>query len=884
MNPNHRMLSDNVTSKRRKTLPTACTKQWPAMAAHEMDSMTLHTQPLQPSLHDQQDPLGQGASHSTSATTVAASTVDVQSNLCIGMLKTELVAKQPLYFTKDEMYEAVLMSFEGRRCEHYSFNVTSRTRPVKFFGWVPFHDTKVLGPLTERGFIWWDALIPRNKINHLRIPFYIILYCRPTGYAAITQFLTNQSVDLLDPPFFNPACEYRKVTLSPRPHDRPNMSDLPCHHVLKKQIALLLDTTSTIDTQQPASFNANDLQWPGMTITLMPYQHHGIQWMIERERSSAEAGGILADKMGLGKTIQTIGLIVSTQTYRQKTLIVSPLALLHQWETEIKEKTTPGSLKAMVYHGTDRPRHPQAFDGYDIIITTYQMVSADMTDSSDVDGPLLAMDWQRVVLDEAQQIKNHTTRMARACYRLRTTKRWCLTGTPIQNRVEELYSLLHFLRIEPLCDLRKFRQALSIPIQQGNTALAFQHIKAILSVIMLRRTKHILHQQQSTATSSTSSPLISPTADQPQPTPYSCSATQSNVSSPADSSSVSSASSSSNLSVFGLPARNRQDILLTFSPQERALYDFLRGKTRQWLQSLVGSGKASKSYLNVLWTVLRLRQACNHPALVTKAFSNDDDLMSLTPEGTLTPTTQAQRKLNIGSLQQLLTTHMSSQLGWDASSQTDNIQQACELCGSCRSHHTQLYCVTCMQNIATYTLDATQSIPSTKITKALNLLTETRLLYPDEKTIIYSQFTAMLDLLEKPLFDNGFRFCRYDGSMSNQNREKSLKLLKTDPRCTVMLTSLKCGSLGLNLTAANRVILLDVWWNPAVEDQAIDRVHRIGQKRPVHVTRLLMNNSIEQKIVELQERKAMIAKGVLGDQLPSSSKVTVNELLSLLDL
>lgn len=144
---------------------------------------------------------------------------------------------------------------------------------------------------------------------------------------------------------------------------------------------------------------------------------------------------------------------------------------------------------------------------------------------------------------------------------------------------------------------------------------------------------------------------------------------------------------------------------------------------------------------------------------------------------------------------------------------------------------------------------------STKIRKLIDILKHTRENNPGEKTIIFSQFTSMLDLMEHPLRKHGFKFCRYDGSMSSMLREKSLERLKYDRYCTVMLISLKCGSLGLNLTSANRVILMDIWWNPALEEQAIDRVHRIGQRLPVHVTRLLIDNSVELKIMALQEKK-----------------------------
>ncbi|KAI8072588.1 SNF2 family N-terminal domain-containing protein [Gongronella butleri] len=862
------------------------------------------------------------------------------ANVCLGMLKSEVVARQPLYFAKDDYFEPVSMHFEGKRHDNYSFTLTSRPPSVKLLGWAPFHDTRILGPLAERGLIWWDAMIPKSKASHVRVPLYIIVYCTASMYAAISDFLVKQRVGLLDPPFFNPACRYRNPTAGSNGSSRgsstpstPNNgssssssinggalgmdgTDALAEQQMKRELAQLLDSLPSkgnlgVENDDSDIQDVKALQLPGMTVSLMPYQLEGIHWMIDREANDASNGGILADDMGLGKTIQTIGLVVSTHKPAHTTLIVAPLALLHQWDAEVADKTTKNKLKVLIHHGPGRAKTASTFARYDIVISTYQMVSADMASSSNdsqQDGPLLQMHWHRVVLDEAQQIKNHATRTAQACTKLIAKKRWCLTGTPIQNRVEELYSLLRFLRIQPLCEMKAFRQTVSAPIQQGQMPLALRRLKAVLMVIMLRRTKHILHQQ--TGSSSTSSSTSSSNASSGTSTPQksgdattivSGATTTSNASSPVATNATASAadspaSSSSNVVIFGLPPRERQDIVLTFSPHERALYDFLQAKTRHWLRSIVDTGKESRNYLNVLWMVLRLRQACNHPKLVTKAISKDDDIMALASDGSVTPSLLAGRKMNDASMDQLLAAHMSKQLGWDAISPSPSStssspspappsDKTCELCGRARDTMgiLALYCSTCTQRIAMYTQHATR-MPSSKINKMIEILSDTRKHAPDQKTIIYSQFTSMLDLLEQPLADNGFKFCRYDGAMSTLNREKSLAMLKTDPECTVMLTSLKCGSLGLNLTAANRVILLDVWWNPAVEDQAIDRVHRIGQKLPVHVTRLLIDNTIEQKIIKLQERKALIAKGALGDHATTTSKLTIKELLSLFDV
>ncbi|OAD07132.1 hypothetical protein MUCCIDRAFT_137402 [Mucor lusitanicus CBS 277.49] len=336
-------------------------------------------------------------------------------------------------------------------------------------------------------------------------------------------------------------------------------------------------------------------------------------------------------------------------------------------------------------------------------------------------GPLFQVNWHRIVLDEAQQIKNRQTKASISCSELSSVKRWCLTGTPIQNNVDELYSLLRFLKIQPLSDYPTFKKNISIPIQIGQGSIAMERLKAVLRAVMLRRTKDKLCSLQ-------------------------------------------------------LPTRQKQDIMLQFSDHEKQLYELLRTRTRE---SIAAMGGQSGGYMNML--------SCDHPQLILNAIDNDKDVLDI-----------------------------------------DTV-------------------------LSTAPNDLFKT--STKIRKLIDILKHTRDNNPGEKTIIFSQFTSMLDLMEQPLKKHGFRFCRYDGSMSSMLREKSLERLKYDRYCTVMLISLKCGSLGLNLTSANRVILMDIWWNPALEEQAIDRVHRIGQRLPVYVTRLLIDNSVELKIMALQDKK-----------------------------
>ncbi|KAI7859774.1 P-loop containing nucleoside triphosphate hydrolase protein [Circinella umbellata] len=1032
-------------------------------------------------------------------------------NVCIGMIKTDIVTVRPLDLIKDEQFEPIRLESEGKRDSvNYSFTVTSRGTPRKFYGWVPFEDTKILGPLVDHRLIWWDALIPRGKINHARTPLYIILYCRPSHVDIISKSFECYHATLKEPPFFNPACRYKnphqqlllrqqqqqldnnnRLWSVGRPGGGGSRSYSPAllseqqqqaTEQTRRDIAQLLDSIDdeanrrklrkrkkrqeklqkigTKDNQIVLSDDddnnngernnnrSNDMndgnekmaideinkeddgdeddeegtQVDGLTVKLMPHQSRGVDWMIGREANETSSGGILAD-MGLGKTIQTIGLMVSTMEAAAKrpTLIITPLALIQQWATEIRTKTEKGKVSVLVYHGANRSKDPSVFLQYDVVITTYQVVASDIpnttkrgrrrninslnnntNDSGAIDeemtdiqtpgvsedsmtpsssapgspnnrklddhsknnnkltkpgyGPLFQIEWYRVVLDEAQQIKNRNTRSALSCTELGAKKRWCLTGTPMQNHVDELYSLLRFLRIQPLCDFQSFKKTISIPIQAGQGQLALERLKVVLMAVMLRRTKQILKSRQEAEEQDEDEEEGRTQEEQPRASSSTTTASVSGVvteeatlgsnnshgSSPATSSLLSSNvqpkkeySESSNLSTelsLKLPPRNKRDVVLTFSSAERKFYDFLNTKTKSTVERLFRAGKGERNYLNMLCMLLRLRQACDHPKLVLKAMGNDADALdelstaaarnnnnSVSPSSSSSISNSGAggrkdaREANSEAIaQRTIMAKMAADLGWqgvgqvgqsvfDKDSNNGNTNSGegslCELCGRINNTKSRSgsYCSACTKQIEFYTQQQQQDqqdddtnislmTTSSKSNKVLEILNETRLKYPREKTIIFSQFTSMLDLMEEQLQRSGFKYCRYDGSMSNHLREKNLDALRTDNECTIMLISLKCGSLGLNLTAANHVILMDVWWNPSVEEQAIDRVHRIGQRKPVRVVRLVIDGTIEQKIIKLQQKKAQMVQGALGDGMIKNSKLTMREIRTLFDL
>jgi SNF2 family DNA or RNA helicase len=271
------------------------------------------------------------------------------------------------------------------------------------------------------------------------------------------------------------------------------------------------------------------------------------------------------------------------------------------------------------HHGPSRTKDPSVFKDYDVVVTTYQVVASDMptpedkkqrkkkkiplddfmneeeeeynssSSSSNIKqafpekytplkkdhGPLFQVNWHRIVLDEAQFIKNRNTKASISCATLTSSKRWCLTGTPIQNNVDELYSLLRFLRIQPLSEYITFKKNISIPIMNGDTRIAMSRLKAVLMAVMLRRTKAVLGSDKLE------------TVEEPKPNDD---------------------DSNTPLSkklALKLPIREKTDVLLQFSQHEQGLYRMLMSKTQDSIQSMVGN---QSRYMNMLCMLLRLRQ------------------------------------------------------------------------------------------------------------------------------------------------------------------------------------------------------------------------------------------------------------------------------------
>ncbi|AKU98881.1 hypothetical protein AKJ09_05545 [Labilithrix luteola] len=447
-----------------------------------------------------------------------------------------------------------------------------------------------------------------------------------------------------------------------------------------------------------------------LNAELRHYQEVGVDWL--GFLRDAELGGILADDMGLGKTLQTICAL------KGRTLVVCPKSVVYNWAEEIA-RFRP-NLRTTIYHGAGRELERNA----DVTLTTYAVLRLDV-------ARLAAESWEAIVLDEAQAIKNETSQTARAAFQLRARFRLALSGTPVENRLEELWSVMHFANPGLLGGRGDFQQRYALPIANG-TEDAAARLRSKIRPFVLRRMKRDVLPE--------------------------------------------------------LPPRTDSVLHVELDETERSVYDAVRLATKKDVAAKLGQGG---SVLAALEALLRLRQAACHVALVP------------------------------------------GQNGATSSSKVERLLGALE--------------------------DAASE---------------------GHKALVFSQWTSLLDLVEPHLREAGVRFTRLDGS--TRDRAGVVAEFQDEAGPPVMLVSLKAGGTGLNLTAADHVFLLDPWWNPAVEDQAADRAHRIGQERPVMVYRMVAKDTVEERIFALQSKKRALADVALGDANHAGG-ITREELLALLE-
>ncbi|XP_059623678.1 ATP-dependent DNA helicase DDM1-like [Cornus florida] len=499
---------------------------------------------------------------------------------------------------------------------------------------------------------------------------------------------------------------------------------------------------------------------------LKSYQIKGVKWMISLWQNGLN--GILADQMGLGKTIQTIGLLahLKGKGLDGPYLVIAPLSTLSNWVNEIS-RFAP-SLNAIIYHGdkkerdeTRRKHMPRTIGPkFPIIITSYEVAL------NDAKKHLRHYNWKYIVVDEGHRLKNSECKLFKALKLLPVENKLLLTGTPLQNNLAELWSLLNFILPDIFSSHEEFEswfdfsgkcnnEAIKEELEEKRKAQVVAKLHAILRPFLLRRMKANVEQM--------------------------------------------------------LPRKKEIILYANMTEHQKNLQDHLVNKTLEnYLLEKVEAGCGMKGKLNNL--MIQLRKNCNHPDLLESAF--------------------------------------------DGSCLYPPVEQMVEQCGKF------------------HLLD--------------RLLA--KLFTRKHKVLIFCQWTKILDILDYYFSEKGFEVCRIDGSVKLSERKRQIKEFNDlNSNYRIFLLSTRAGGLGINLTAADTCILYDSDWNPQMDLQAMDRCHRIGQTKPVHVYRLATAQSVEGRILKrafskLKLEHVVIGKGQFQQERTTSNStdLTEEDMLALL--
>ena len=615
-------------------------------------------------------------------------------------------------------------------------------------------------------------------------------------------------------------------------------------------------------------------------------------------------GGILADEMGLGKTVMTLSLIsldLLLPTTIPKpipmfkspnlavpggTLIVVHLSLLRQWIGELKRHAP--NLSFIEFHGSDRTFDVRKLTSVTIVFSTYGTVAVDSSATI-----LNQIAWRRIVLDEAHTIRTRSTKMSKAVSKLTAERRWCLTGTPLQNSIEDIYPLVAWLRVAPWRSYAYFRDHITLNYTDAKKTQALVTAQNMLKPIMLRRTKATKNRD--------GSPLVE------------------------------------------LPIRTNKIVEIELSDEEKDFYRALFWQTKLEFDKFEKSNQVMYNITHILQLLVRLRQALCHPLLCRTALKNIEP--TLDPEvSTLDELLEKFVAKNTTS-KEYLTNAIDDlkRIGIENIECPICLTEPCQfpvmtpcghtLCRKCCISRLRQECPICrfvftnseIQSINMLTEQQSENTNSVcpPLSSKLRVLLDyiARDLRRGRRVIVFSQFVSFLEIISKVFLSKKIPFRTLHGGHNPNQREAAIEWLTnadikaesyTDKtwldeisanflpdieddaggeldQGRVLLVSLKAGGVGLNLVAANVVYLTDLWWNPSVEEQAFQRVHRLGQTRKVYTYKFVCSNTIDERILDLQNTKSVMTNDVLGDvasgNVPTTSnnsrKLTIEDIRQL---
>lgn len=478
------------------------------------------------------------------------------------------------------------------------------------------------------------------------------------------------------------------------------------------------------------SFEDSDFEVPQTLDDIMKqYQKTGYRWL--RTIDKLRFGGILADDMGLGKSIQVISYLVSKKLESEEcgtSLIVCPASLVYNWENEISK--FGGQLNTIIVAGNtaERKENLLNLNDYDVVVTSYDLLKRDIDEYKE-------LKFYSMIIDEAQNIKNHTTLAAKAVKQIKANVRFALTGTPIENRLSELWSIFDFLMPGLLHSYQKFKKDYEIDIIQNSDQGSVRKLQRMIKPFIMRRVKEDVLKE--------------------------------------------------------IPDKNEEIIYSKLSGEQEKLYMANLSQISNGIRQK-SAEDFNSSKLQILAAITKLRQICCAPALVYEDYKGESAKMDT--------------------------------------------------------------CIELIQNA----------------------------IEGGHKILLFSQFTSVFDLLEPRLKKEKIAFFRLDGTTSKIKRSELVNEFNEDETPLFMI-SLKAGGTGLNLTSASIVIHFDPWWNIAAQNQATDRTHRIGQTKVVSVFKLIAKNTIEEKIIKLQEAKQDLSDQIINEGGASITNLTKEDFEQLLE-
>ena len=660
------------------------------------------------------------------------------------------------------------------------------------------------------------------------------------------------------------------------------------------------------EKEKPRTFGSNS--WENNSLWRVEYSRTGqkrfrevISGTVLDTEPAQSLGGLLADMMGLGKTLSILALVAYTlpEAYAwantspppalvrdspdirntKTTLLVAPLSAVNNWVAQIKEHVLEGAVSYYVFHGASRTADVEELSKYDLVITTYSIILSELSGrgSKRVGGtgvsPLAKMNMFRIVLDEAHTVREQNSAQTQAIMKLNSDRRWAVTGTPIQNRLEDLFSITRFLRLFPYDDRTRFGMHILSRFRSGDPGV-LTSLRVLVDSFTLRRVKDKID----------------------------------------------------------LPARKDKLVTLLFSDKEKQLHEFFRSESSAMMSVIAGESRrklGGRMYHHVLKAMMILRQVSAHGKELldkedrdrVKGMSVQDaidleegvgaanssevankkayEMFNLMKENSADTCASCAKRLE-EQYTDSGTVDKNATLGivlpcfdvlcpdcfssWKrqvldpavSSGSSNGIK-----CPACDGWIPPTYSAVSSGGLHEYRVEHIQAKqtgrqaktigeyegPHTKTNALISHLLETAEESknlpegePPIKSVVFSAWTSHLDLIEIALKDNGITdYTRLDGTMTLAARNKALDQFREDDNITILLATIGAGGVGLNLTSASKVYVMEPQYNPAAVSQAVDRVHRLGQKREVTTVQFIMKDSIEEKILELARKKQKLA-------------------------